>query len=208
MTFFQSCQHYFNRRALISLGAVCAAAIILFLFLPGNGPDPPIPPDRDTHKPIEENDPNGTQGATNSSNGDGENSLTAISGGAESDDVKKTSKDGDQETTIPSSTGEDNKTDGDPLRESQVVNVSINAVPWAKVSIELPEKTGFIKPRKEYYDLPADSSEEISNITPIPGGLRVPIGTTIMLEYGDRKMTFSYNSWKTSKTISHDFLKP
>ena len=63
-------------------------------------------------------DPNGTQGATNSSNGDGENSPTAISGGTESDDVKKTSKDGDQETTIPSSTGEDNKTDGDPLRES------------------------------------------------------------------------------------------
>ena len=135
--------------------------------------------------------------------------LKATQTGNGSDDEGTTPRGSDQDKVIPSENGggEETEPDGDPLRESQVVNVSINAVPWAKVSIELPEKTGFIKPRKEHYDLPADSSEEISNITPIPGGLRVPIGTTIMLEYGDRKMTFSYKSWTDQQDNFARFLK-
>ena len=192
MTFFQSRRHYFNRRTLISVGAVFLVAIVLLVWSPWQ----------------DCSQSNGAGGSTKTTEGNGRDSPKTTQTGTGSDDVGTTPRGSDQDKVIPSETSEGSEPDGDPLRESQVVNVSINAVPWAKVSIELPEKTGFIKPRKEHYDLPADSSEEISNITPIPGGLRVPIGTTIMLEYGDRKMTFRYNSWKTSKTISHDFLNP
>lgn len=78
-----------------------------------------------------------------------------------------------------------------------VVTVSVNAVPWAEVYIKLPGTDQFIKPPKKE-----------SNVTPIRGGLRVPIGTAIRLVYGDKEKTFGYGAWKTSKTISHDFLKP
>ena len=192
MTFFQSRRHYFNRRTLISVGAVFLVAIVLLVWSPWQ----------------DCSQSNGAGGSTKTTEGNGRDSPKTTQTGTGSDDVGTTPRGSDQDKVIPSEKSEGSEPDGDPLRESQVVNVSINAVPWAKVSIELPEKTGFIKPRKEHYDLPADSSEEISNITPIPGGLRVPIGTTIMLEYGDRKMTFRYNSWKTGKTISHDFLSP
>ncbi len=201
ITLFQRLQHYFNRRTFISAGAVCLVAVILLVWSPWRDSEK----DNGAEKTA---DPNGTQGATNSSNGDGQNSLTATSGGAASDDVKMTSKDGDQETTIPSSTGEDNKTDGDPPRESPVVNVSINAVPWAKVFIKLPQTKGYMKPLEIHFTIPPNASEKRSNITPIRGGLRVPADTTIMLEYGDRKKTFNYSDWKTSKAISHDFLSP
>ena len=78
-----------------------------------------------------------------------------------------------------------------------VVTVSINAVPWAKVFIKLPGTDRFIKP-----------PEKKSNITPIRGGLKVPIGTAIKLVYSDKEKTFGYEAWKTSKTISHDFMEP
>ncbi len=201
MTFFQSRRHYFNHRTLISVGAVFLLAIVLLVRSPWQDCS-------QINGETKIKGPNGAGGPTKTTEGNGRDSPKTTQTGTGSDDEGTTPRGSDQDKVIPSENSEETEPDGDPLRESQVVNVSINAVPWAKVSIELPEKTGFIKPRKEYYDLPADSSEEISNITPIPGGLRVPIGTTIMLEYGDRKMTFSYNSWKTSKTISHDFLKP
>ena len=83
-----------------------------------------------------------------------------------------------------------------PMPPPRVVSVSINAVPWAKVFIKLPGTDRFIKPQKE------------PNVTPIRGGLKVPVGTEIRLVYGDKEQTFGYEAWKTSKTISHDFLKP
>ena len=81
-----------------------------------------------------------------------------------------------------------------PLRK---VAVNINAVPWAKVLIKRPVDDRFIVPPNME-----------SNITPIRGGLKVPIGTGIRLVYEDREKTFGYETWKTSKTISHDFLNP
>ena len=81
-----------------------------------------------------------------------------------------------------------------PPPRPRVVSVSINAVPWAKVFIKLPGTDRFIKPPE--------------NITPIRGGLNVPVGTKIKLVHGDKEKTFGYESWKTSKTISHDFRNP
>ena len=83
-----------------------------------------------------------------------------------------------------------------PLPPPREVTVSINAVPWAKVFIKLPGTDQFRPPEKK------------SNITPIRGGLRVPIGTAIKLVHGNREKTFGYETWKTSMTISHDFSKP
>lgn len=77
------------------------------------------------------------------------------------------------------------------------VTVSINAVPWAEVFIRLPDTDRFIIP-----------TGKKSNVTPIRGGLRVPIGTEVKLVYGDKVKTFPYEAWKTGKTISHDFLEP
>ena len=81
-----------------------------------------------------------------------------------------------------------------PPPRPRVVSVSINAVPWAKVFIKLPGTDRFIKPPE--------------NITPIRGGLNVPVGTKIKLVHDDEEKTFGYESWKTSKTISHDFRNP
>ena len=84
-----------------------------------------------------------------------------------------------------------------PPPRPRVVSVSINAVPWAKVFIKLPGTDRFVKPPKKK-----------SNVTPIRGGLKVPIGTAIKLVYSDKEKTFGYEAWKTSKTISHDFMEP
>ena len=78
-----------------------------------------------------------------------------------------------------------------------VVTVSINAVPWAEVFLKLPGTDRFIEP-----------PEKKSNVTPIRGGLKVPVGTAIKLVYGDKEKAFGYEAWKTSKTISHDFMEP
>ena len=94
-----------------------------------------------------------------------------------------------------------------PPPRPRVVSVSINAVPWAKVFIKLPQANSYIKPQRIHFPIPPDSSEGRSNVTPIRGGLKVPIGTAIKLVYGDREKIFSYEAWKTSKTISHYFLK-
>lgn len=82
-------------------------------------------------------------------------------------------------------------------RPSPVVTVSINAVPWAEVFIRHPDSDRFIKPPGKK-----------SNITPIRGGLRVPIGTVIKLVYENQEKMFSYEAWKTSMSISHDFHEP
>ena len=77
------------------------------------------------------------------------------------------------------------------------VTVAVNAVPWAEVFIKLPGTDRFVKPPKKR-----------SNVTPIRGGLKVPVGTTVKLEYDGRKKVFRYEAWKDSKTIWHDFSRP
>ena len=84
-----------------------------------------------------------------------------------------------------------------PPPRPRVVSVSINAVPWAKVFIKLPGTDRFVKPPKKK-----------SNVTPIRGGLKVPIGTEIKLAYWGIEKVFPYESWKESKSISHDFSNP
>ena len=86
------------------------------------------------------------------------------------------------------------------------VTVSINAIPWAKVFIKLPESDGFIEPRAQDFTIPPDPNQEKSNVTPIRGGLKVPIGTTIKLVYKEKEKVFSYDAWKNGQSISHDFL--
>ena len=86
------------------------------------------------------------------------------------------------------------------------VTVSINAIPWAKVFIKLPESDGFIEPRAQDFAIPPDPNQEKSNVTPIRGGLKVPIGTTIKLVYKEEEKVFSYEAWKNGKSISYDFL--
>ena len=86
------------------------------------------------------------------------------------------------------------------------VTVSINAIPWAKVFIKLPESDGFIEPRAQDFTIPPEPDQQKSNVTPIRGGLKIPIGTTIKLVYKDQEEIFSYEVWKDKKTISYDFL--
>ena len=86
------------------------------------------------------------------------------------------------------------------------VTVSINAIPWAKVFIKLPESDGFIEPRAQDFAIPPAPNQKNSSITPIRGGLKVPIGTTIKLVYQSQEMSFPYEAWKDKKTISYDFL--
>ena len=86
------------------------------------------------------------------------------------------------------------------------VVVSINAIPWARVFIKLPQADDFIEPRAQDFAIPPDPNQKTSNITPIRGGLKIPIGTTIRLVYEGEEKSFPYEAWKDNKTISHDFL--
>ena len=86
------------------------------------------------------------------------------------------------------------------------VSVSINAIPWARVFIKLPENNYFIVPRARDFTIPPASDGENANVTPIPGDLKVPIGTTIKLTYREKEKIFPYEVWKDEKTIWHDFL--
>ena len=86
------------------------------------------------------------------------------------------------------------------------VTVSINAIPWATVFIKLPEGDDFIEPRAQDFTISPKPNQEKSNITPIRGGLKIPIGTTIKLVYKEKEKVFSYEAWKSGQSISHDFL--
>lgn len=86
------------------------------------------------------------------------------------------------------------------------VSVSINAIPWARVSIKPPESNFFIEPRPEHFTIPPEPNARNANVTPIRGGLNVPVGTTIKLVYQEKEKIFSYETWKDGATISHDFL--
>lgn len=86
------------------------------------------------------------------------------------------------------------------------VAVSINAIPWASVFIRLPQADDFIEPRAQDFTILPDPNQEKSNVTPIRGNLKVPIGTTIKLVYKEKEKVFSYEAWKNGESISHDFL--
>lgn len=86
------------------------------------------------------------------------------------------------------------------------VTVSINAIPWARVFIKLPENDYFMEPRAQHFSMSPEPRGKNSNVTPIPGNLKVPIGTTIKLMYRGREKIFPYEAWKDGNTISHDFL--
>ncbi len=90
--------------------------------------------------------------------------------------------------------------------ETGTVSVSINAIPWARVFIKLPENDYFMEPRVRDFTIPPEPNQKESNVTPIPGDLKVPVGTTIKLMYRDKEKIFRYDQWKDGKTISYDFL--
>ena len=90
--------------------------------------------------------------------------------------------------------------------ETETVTVSINAIPWARVFIKLPANDDFIEPRARDFTIPPEPNGKDSNVTPIPGDLKVPIGTTIKLMYRGREKIFRYDEWKDGKTISYDFF--
>ena len=89
---------------------------------------------------------------------------------------------------------------------TETVSVSINAIPWARVFIKLPENDYFMEPRPRDFTIPPEPNQEESNVTPIPGNLKVPSGTAIKLMYRGNEKIFPYEVWKDGKTISHDFL--
>ena len=88
----------------------------------------------------------------------------------------------------------------------QPVPVSINAIPWARVFIKLPQGDDFIEPRGQDFTIPPEPNNRNANVTPIQGSLKVPVGTTIKLVYQEKEKIFPYDVWKDGKTISHDFL--
>ena len=95
---------------------------------------------------------------------------------------------------------------GEESLSSLPVTVSINAIPWAEVFIKLPESDDFIEPRAQNFTIQPGPNQKNSNVTPIRGGLKVPIGTTIKLVYETKEKSFPYDAWKAEKTISYDFL--
>ena len=90
--------------------------------------------------------------------------------------------------------------------EAETVSVSINAIPWARVFIKLPTNNDFIEPRARDFTIPPEPNQKNSNVTPIPGNLKVPIGTSIKLMYRGKEEIFPYEAWRDEKTISHDFM--
>ena len=93
-----------------------------------------------------------------------------------------------------------------PGTETETVSVSINAIPWARVFIKLPENDYFMEPRSRDFTIPPEPNQKESNVTPIPGDLKVPSGTAIKLMYRGKEKIFLYEKWKDGKTISHDFM--
>ena len=90
--------------------------------------------------------------------------------------------------------------------ETGTVSVSINAIPWARVFIKLPKNDHFTEPRARDFTIPPEPNAKNANVTPIPGDLKVPVGTTIKLRCRGNEKIFPYKVWKDGKTISHDFL--
>ena len=106
----------------------------------------------------------------------------------------------------PGRSTEEDTTNVVELFSPETVSVSINAIPWARVFIKLPENDYFREPRAEDFTISPQPNGRNANVTPIPGDLKVPIGTTIKLMYRGKEKIFRYDQWKDEKTISHDFL--
>ena len=83
--------------------------------------------------------------------------------------------------------------------------VSINAIPWARVFIKLPENDYFMGPRARDFTIPPEPNDPKSNVTPIRGALVLPEETEIKLVYQEKEKIFPYEEWKGRQTISHDF---
>ena len=117
---------------------------------------------------------------------------------------------GSSSTPQGSTSSVDSAGDSPPITQTPplptTVSVSINAIPWARVFIKLPENDHFMGPRARDFTIPPESNGRNSNVTPIPGDLKVPIGTTIKLLHRGKEKIFPYEAWKDGKTISHDFL--
>ena len=92
-----------------------------------------------------------------------------------------------------------------PEPGAETVSVSINAIPWARVFIKLPQTDYFMEPRAQDFTIQPEPNQKNFNVTPIPGSLKVPIGTTIKLRYHSDEKIVPYEEWKDRKTISHDF---
>ena len=86
-----------------------------------------------------------------------------------------------------------------------LISIQINAVPWAYVFIKLPDGDDFIKPRRQDFIITPGPDERDTNVTPIPGGLKVSIGTEIKLVHEDKEKVFFYETLEEEKFISHDF---
>ena len=93
-----------------------------------------------------------------------------------------------------------------PIPAPITVLVSINAIPWARVFIKLPQDSGFIEPRVQDFTIPPEPNRKNANVTPIRGSLKVPVGAAIKLVYRGKEKTFPYETWKDGKAISYDFL--
>ena len=93
-----------------------------------------------------------------------------------------------------------------PIPAPITVPVSINAIPWARVFIRLPQGNNFIAPRLEHFTIRPEPNRKNANVTPIRGSLKVPVGTAIKLVCRGKEKIFPYEAWKDGKTISYDFL--
>ena len=201
-----------TKTAVLFLGAGFVALVIVIAILVRTGCPPPPPPPPKSR--VEITAPKDTQ-VFKSLPGESEQQLGVL------DEVPLVLKVEvgasvilrykNKEKIFPSETWEDGKIIWhpvpDPIRP-RLVSVSINAVPWAKVFIKLPKEQSFIKPQREHFTIPPDPTAKTPNVTPIRGRLKVPVGTAIKLVYSDKEKTFGYEAWKTSKTISHDFMEP
>lgn len=92
-----------------------------------------------------------------------------------------------------------------PPLPPQSKRVSINAIPWARVFIKLPQGNNFIAPRPEHFTIRPEPNDPKSNVTPIRGALVLPEETEIKLVYQQKEKIFPYEKWKGRQTISHDF---
>lgn len=86
-------------------------------------------------------------------------------------------------------------------------NISINAIPWARVFIKLPQGNNFMAPRPEHFTIRPEPNDPKSNVTPIRGALVLPEKTEIKLVYQKKEKIFPYEEWKDSRSISHDFSR-
>lgn len=88
------------------------------------------------------------------------------------------------------------------------VSIQIEADPWAYVFIKLPRADDFIEPRPQDYISPPGPGNKYPNLTPIRGGLKLPISTAVKLVYQGKEKVFPYQTWKSMERISHNFSNP